>query len=113
MELGIGPEKLVLLTSKFVKLLCGEKFGNEPETLKLYPISTIVRFLRWKVLVGNRPSRALWVSRRTLREDKSPKNSGTGPYKLLYCRLISVNERMTESDPQIGPWRKQRGKLRT
>jgi hypothetical protein len=36
MELGMGPEKLVLLTSKSVKILFDEKFsGNDPDNLKL------------------------------------------------------------------------------
>jgi len=56
-ELGIIPVKLVLLTSNFVKLLCDEKFGNEPETSKLYLISISVKFLFWKILTGNRPLR--------------------------------------------------------
>jgi hypothetical protein len=57
MELGIGPENLVLLTSNSVKILSDEKFGNDPDTLKLYLISIAVKFLLWKILNGRHPSR--------------------------------------------------------
>jgi len=102
MELGIGPEKLVLLTSKSFRVFCDEKLGNEPDIPKLYLISTTVKFLFWKILIGNHPSSSFLASLRTLREGKSAKDCGNWPYNWLYCKLTSLSEWMLDNDSQIG-----------
>jgi hypothetical protein len=80
-ELGIGPEKLVWLTNSINNLLSGEKSGKEPEMPTLCLISRAVKFWLLKILTGNCPSRLFKVSRRTLRDGKSARESGIGPYK--------------------------------
>jgi len=59
MELGTGPEKLVPVTSRSTIILSDEKFGNDPDNLKLYLTSIAVNFLFWKILEGSHPSRKL------------------------------------------------------
>ncbi|WVZ70114.1 hypothetical protein U9M48_018808 [Paspalum notatum var. saurae] len=111
MELGIGPEKLVPLTSKSVSMLSDEKlFGNDPDNLRLRVTSMVVKFLFWKILDGIH-SRKFSLSLRILREVERSRDtslvsrpniaSGIGPPKPQLERL-RWRSSVSRSNPTAG-----------
>lgn len=87
MELGMLPEKLVFLTTNFLKLLSVGIFGKLPQSLVLFLTSRVSSFLCCKILGGNHPSKSLEESWRTLKEGIVRKGLRNRAFQVIVAQV--------------------------